>query len=214
MGGMNLDSKHFDRLRTARAAEAAADADAPPCSWEGCTEAGPYRAPLGRGREGEYRHLCLEHVRQYNKSYNYFAGMSEEDVAAFQKASMTGHRPTWTMSPGNGGNGGGGAANGWRAAWSGLYENPFDLFDDGPRQARPRAARPEPKPRRHLLPGLRRALDVLGLAEDASKDDIKGRYKALVKKHHPDANNGDRSCEARLRSVIAAYSVLKRAGLC
>lgn len=208
MRGMNLDSKHFDRLRTARAAEAAVAADAPPCSWEGCGEAGLYRAPLGRGREGQYRHLCLEHVRQYNKSYNYFAGMSDEDVAAYQKAALTGHRPTWTMHPGSGG------ANDWRAVWSGLYDNPFDLFDDGPRDPGARERHSDPRPRRRLLPGLRRALDVLGLAEDASKDDIKGRYKALVKKHHPDANNGDRSCEARLRSVIAAYSVLKRAGLC
>lgn len=204
---MNLHSKYFDRVRAERARDrqaAEADAAAPRCTWEGCEEAGGYRAPVGRGHEGKYRNFCLEHVRAYNKSYNYFAGMSEAAVAAFQKEAIIGHRPTWTMGPER--------ARTSRAEWSGLYDNPFDLFDEGPTGGRPREAAAE-RPRRHIPPGARKALESLGLDERASARDIKARYKALVKQHHPDANHGDRSSEDRLRGVIAAYTVLKRAGL-
>jgi hypothetical protein len=204
---MNLHSKYFDRVRAERARDrqaAEADAAAPRCTWEGCEEAGGYRAPVGRGHEGEYRNFCLEHVRAYNKSYNYFAGMSDAAVAAFQKEAIIGHRPTWTMGPER--------ARTSRAEWSGLYDNPFDLFDEGPSGGRPRE-RAEERPRRHIPPAARKALESLGLDERASARDIKARYKALVKQHHPDANHGDRSSEDRLRGVIAAYTVLKRAGL-
>lgn len=209
---MNLHSKYFDKVRAERARgkrEAAADQDVPCCSWQGCQEAGPFRAPLGRGREGQYRNLCLEHVRAYNKSYNYFAGMSDAAIAAYQKNATIGHRPTWSMGPG-----GKGATGRPHAEWSGLYDNPFDLFDDGPARGRAAERATEPKqPPRYVSPAAQRALDNLGLDERASARDIKARYKALVKKHHPDANRGDRSSEDRLRSVIAAYTVLKRAGL-
>jgi hypothetical protein len=204
---MNLHSKYFDRVRADRARDrqaADADAAAPRCSWEGCEEAGGYRAPVGRGQEGKYRNFCLEHVRAYNKSYNYFAGMSDAAIAAFQKEAIIGHRPTWTMGPER--------ARTSRAEWSGLYDNPFDLFDEGPTGGRPREAAEE-RPRRHIAPGARKALESLGLDERASARDIQARYKALVKQHHPDANHGDRSSEDRLRGVIAAYTVLKRAGL-
>ena len=52
---------------------------------------------MGRLREGQYFCFCLEHVRAYNHSYNYFNGMSDTDVAKYQKEATIGHRPTWTM---------------------------------------------------------------------------------------------------------------------
>ncbi len=69
-------------------------------------------------------------------------------------------------------------------------------------------------PRRALLGPERRARETMGLEETASRDDIKARYKSLVKRHHPDANNGDRGSEDRLRSIIQAYTVLRRSGYC
>ena len=71
------------------------------CGWPGCRAAGTHRAPKGRGRDGEYLFFCLDHVREYNHSYNYFAGMSDDEVAAWQKAAITGHRPTWKMGVGS-----------------------------------------------------------------------------------------------------------------
>ena len=50
--------------------------------------------------------------------------------------------------------------------------------------------------------------------EDAERIEIKGRFKELVKRHHPDANGGDRSSEDKLREIIEAYNYLKSAGYC
>lgn len=219
MAAMKLDSKYFDCVRSAgRGRRSRAEEPrqaATTCAWEGCEAPGTHRAPLGRGKEGEYVHFCFDHVREYNRSYNYFEGMSDEAVAAYQKEALTGHRPTWSM--GLKGARGPAAAERFAPEWSGLYEDPFGLF----RGAASRGARPDDAleaernaARRRLSLAEQQAFETLGLAEDAPGDRIKARYKALVKRHHPDANNGNRSSETRLRSVINAYHVLKRAGYC
>lgn len=95
---MNLNSKYFDRIRiNPDRAETETTADAQPCEWHGCGRLGGYRAPKGRDREGQYYNLCIDHVREYNKSYNYFAGMKDDDIVAYQRSASIGHRPTWTM---------------------------------------------------------------------------------------------------------------------
>ncbi|MEM8551381.1 MAG: J domain-containing protein [Pseudomonadota bacterium] len=167
---------------------------------KGCKEPAEFRAPQGRGKEGQYFWFCLQHVREYNKAYNYFEGMSDDDVIAYQRDAITGHRPTQRIGVT------GPTARASKAAWSGLYDDPFGLFGG----AEDAAAEERAKPRRST--SERNALEVLGLPEDASKDAIKARYKTLVKRHHPDANQGDRSSEDRLRSVINAYNVLRRGG--
>jgi hypothetical protein len=95
---MTSDSPLFDSIRIKPRGKAKAEkpkAEAPPCGWEGCEKKGEHRAPKGRDQEGEFHWFCLEHVQAYNKSYNYFSGMNDEDLTKYQKASMTGHRPTW-----------------------------------------------------------------------------------------------------------------------
>ena len=67
------------------------------CEWQGCKHKGPHRAPKGRENEREYWRFCIEHVREYNQSYNFFSGMSDDAVARYQKDALTGHRPTWKM---------------------------------------------------------------------------------------------------------------------
>src|ERR1044072_1054073 len=94
---MKFDSPLFDRIRIKPTAEARRANDVRVCDWAGCNNAGAHRAPRGRGREHEYFHFCLDHVREYNQSYNFFKGMSDDDVAAYQKDSLTGHRPTWKI---------------------------------------------------------------------------------------------------------------------
>lgn len=174
------------------------------CAAEGCEEVAEYKAPKGRGKEGQYHWFCLDHVREYNKSYNYFAGMSDDDVIAWQRAAVTGHRPTSPI-----GVKGSHGARAARAAFDGIVDDPFGFFGgDAGATARPEAERRRPKgPERD-------ALEVMGLPHEASKEAIKSRYKTLVKRHHPDANQGDRGSEERLRSVINAYNVLRRAGYC
>ena len=86
---MKLESKYFDSIRIARrGAEEVAPAKAPGCQWAGCSLPGTHRAPRDRGREGRYFHFCIDHVRQFNATYNYFTGMSDEEVEAFQKSAI------------------------------------------------------------------------------------------------------------------------------
>jgi hypothetical protein len=93
---MKLDSTYFDRIRI-KPEKARTEERVPGCDWPGCDEFGRYPAPKGRDHEGQYHLFCLDHVRGYNKSYNYFAGMSDTDVMSWQRRSVTGHRPTWPL---------------------------------------------------------------------------------------------------------------------
>lgn len=180
------------------------------CEWEGCEHAGNHRAPKGRGREGEYFIFCLDHVRDYNKSYNYFNGMSDTEFADYQRAAMTGHRPTWSSG-----------INAWsaRAASSNARRNrfnphtidPFDIFPGaGESYSRPE----QPQTQRPIRNAERKAFLALDLSVESTAEDIKARFKMLVKRHHPDSNGGDRSNEERLRDIIQAYNYLKKAGFC
>ncbi len=202
---MKLESTYFDKVRLGgRAREARPSTRA--CEAPGCGQPGEHRAPKGRDREGEYYWYCLDHVRAYNKSYNYFAGMNDEAVRSFQKDAVIGNRPTWRM--GADARGPDAQPIGGRGHWAGRRHDPFGFFPDA------ETPRPEPEPRRQVRNQERQALDALGLDETARPDQVKAAYKTLVKRHHPDANGGDRSCEDRLRKVIEAYTYLKNAGFC
>ena len=82
-----------------------------------------------------------------------------------------------------------------------------------PRKARSSRSQTAPTYRRQLKPLERKSLRTLNLQDEASKEDIKGRFKELVKLHHPDANGGDSRSEETLREIIQAYNYLKQAGL-
>ncbi|MCW5697881.1 MAG: DnaJ domain-containing protein [Bauldia sp.] len=201
MGPMNLDSKYFDRIRIKPLGETVPDGT-PVCQWRGCDHPGTNRAPMGRLREGEYFHFCLDHVKEYNKSYNYFAGMADAEIDAYRKDSTTGHRPTWTM--------GTGATDPGQAPprrWS--FRDAFGLF--GGRAE----AKAKPESRQRPLKNLeKRSFAALDLEGTETKAEIKARYKTLVKRLHPDANGGDRGSEDKLREIIQAYNHLKAAGFC
>jgi curved DNA-binding protein CbpA len=204
---MKLDSKLFDRIRVRR--EARVEPDAPQCQWDGCAEAATHRAPVGRHKEGEYFRFCLDHVRQYNRGYNYFSGLNDTDIARFQKEALTGHRPTWTIA-------GNGSASrmppeqarrrSGRAGYHARMGDPFNLFGADAAPAAPRQRRAKPLEAK--------ALETLGLDEKAGGEQIKARYKELVKRHHPDSNGGDRGSEERFRDVLEAYRLLRQSGFC
>jgi hypothetical protein len=203
---MKLDSKYFDSVRVKQDHEKAVSQEAPACQWRGCAAAGSHRAPRGRGHEGEYYLLCLEHVRQFNASYNYFQGMSNADIEAYQKDSVTGHRPTWKVGANSWAHGtrhGMGHAGSYGRGSSdphGFFSWRSQRADDGER-------------RRTLRPLELKSLESLDLSAGATRDEIKARFKQLVKRHHPDANGGDKRSEDKLREIIQAYNYLKQAGL-
>ena len=203
---MDLNSKYFDRIRINPGGERVEADEVPTCEWEGCRHAGGYRAPKGRQHEGQYHNFCLQHVREYNKKYNYFAGMQDDDIRDYQRSASTGHRPTWNM----GVNRDRGAAGGKGGAHWAAFTDPFGFFNEG---GHDHARKPEPE-KRPLGNFERRSFEVLDLEGTESGTEIKARYKELVKRHHPDANGGDRSLEDRLREIIQAYNYLKSAGFC
>ena len=96
---MSNDSPLFDRIRVKPDLDRRPRADLPGCQWPRCAAPATHRAPKGRLRASEYWQFCLEHVREYNNSYNFFAGMSDDAIAKYQKDDITGHRPTWKMGP-------------------------------------------------------------------------------------------------------------------
>jgi hypothetical protein len=206
---MDSQSKFFDSIRikprTAQKQQPKVREDVVMCGWPDCKKAGPHRAPKGRGQEREYWNFCIDHVREYNATYNYFSGMSDDAVARYQKDALTGHRPTWKMGANSGTKG--------KAIPEDLdpTHDPFGVFSElnGRGSWRPgpdSAARAET---RKVFNAERKALQVMGLASSATAEDIKSKYKALVKQHHPDANGGDRSTEDRLIEIIKAYNYLK-----
>ncbi|MGA0595941.1 J domain-containing protein [Enterovirga sp. CN4-39] len=203
---MGLNSPLFDKVRIKPRCEQPRQ-EAAVCERAGCSEPGLHRAPKGRGREGEYWRFCLSHVREYNAAYNYFSGMSDEDVQQYQKEAAVGHRPTWNMSVNGGRRRRDGAAN----------PEEFDYLDPlgVMRSAGFEGTRATPEPAKPRRPGpVMAALETLGLDESAGAVEIKAQYKVLVKRFHPDAHGGDRSYEPRLRDIINAHDTLKAAGLC
>jgi hypothetical protein len=202
---MKLDSKYFDSIRVSSGQTRETPKTARVCQWKGCSEPGSHRAPKGRGHDGEYYRFCIDHVRQYNASYNYFEGMSNSEVEDFRKDAITGHRPTWKL----GENAWATGKAGRDARSGGSAADPHGLFDDDADIPN----RPAAETRRPLRTLERKALDSLHLTEKATAIEIKARFKELVKRHHPDANGGDRGAEDKLREIIQAYNYLKQAGL-
>lgn len=209
---MKLDSKYFDSVRVKPDHGRVVAEQAPQCQWKGCDAPGVHRAPMGRGREGQYFLLCLDHVRQFNASYNYFQGMSNAEVEAYQKDSVIGHRPTWRVG-----------ANSWaHGTRHGMHSHapeadrtlndPHAFFAWRHARAGGNASE-DAQGRRKLKPLELKSLETLNLDASASRIEIKARFKELVKRHHPDANGGDTRSEDKLRETIQAYNYLKQAGL-
>ena len=182
------------------------------CDVPGCADAGEYRAPQGRDRLDRHYWFCLEHVRLYNAAWDYYAGMSPEEIEQHRRADTTWRRPSWPLGAG------GDPDNGKprRPIRFDLFDN-MGILDDIEIQGVNRAnGRFNGKgksgasgPHAAVGEALRRALAVLDLEPPVAFTAIKARYKALVKRHHPDANGGDRAAEERLKTINEAFTVLK-----
>ncbi len=170
------------------------------CDVAECVEEGGYRAPKSRDANEGYHYFCLDHVREYNKSYNYFADMPEEEAASFQHSAAYGHRETWPM---------GQRTATMRARAS--FTDPFGFADE---RAERKAAKEAEKRRqsRQYTAEQRDAFRTLDIDPTDDLHALKRHYKQLVKRFHPDANGGDRRAEDRLKNINQAFSVLN-AGL-
>jgi hypothetical protein len=177
------------------------------CDHPGCRRAATARAPKSRDMLHEHYWFCQEHAADYNRNWNFFSGMSEGEMRAYQQNEMfTGGRPTWEMKAGR--HSREAASFQHRFQRGDGYRDPFNLFGRGGPQARP--AEPEAP----LLGKLERnALAELDLEAGVEGTRIRARYTELVRRLHPDANGGDRAGEQRLQKVIRAYQTLRNAGM-
>ncbi len=165
------------------------------CEAEGCTDPGEFKAPRdNRGGGREWRWLCLDHVRKFNGAYNYFDGMSTDEISDAQSPYPAWERATRAF-----------ATNGYADKLN--FEDNAELIKlrFGARafeEARARNGSP-------ISPADRKALAALELDGCATNEQIRKRYAELVRRFHPDRNGGDRAHEGRLRAVIDAYTQLK-----
>ena len=150
-------------------------------------------------------------MREYNRTFNYFAEMNDSEIGdELKRNAQTGGRPTWQQST----NGSARTRSAPRTARSRKFDDtrfndPLNLFA---RASRTHRHKPMTERELRMVEVDRRAFESLGFENRATPEEIRKRYKELVKKHHPDANGGDKASEERLRSIITAYNHLKSKG--
>jgi DnaJ-domain-containing protein 1 len=176
--------------------------EAPPtraCDSPGCRCGGDFRAPKSRDRLTDYYWFCLEHVRQYNAAWDYYAGMDTAQIEAHIRRDVTWDRPTWPL---------GGQGQPPRRSYR--FHDPFDIFEGvDPLDPHRRARHDDPPARPRASSAEEKALSVLDLSLPITLVEVKARYKQLVKRHHPDANGGDKAAEERLKLINEAYATLR-----
>ena len=176
------------------------------CEHPECRLAATAKAPKSRDKPGVYYNFCVKHAAEYNKNWNFYAGMSEGQIRSQQEQEkMTGGRPTWSMKADSRSREAAAAA----ARDARHIADPFGLFRAQQRKAESDRAAAE----RHLGKLERTALADLDLDGAADAATIRAKYKDLLKRCHPDMNGGDRSAEHKLQRVIKAFKTLQKAGL-
>ena len=156
------------------------------CEKEGCEGAGEFRAPKNSHSLRDYYWFCIDHVREYNKAWDFYRDMSLEEIEASRNSDVTWNRPSWPVG-------------GWRA----LLENA--RFLDGIDPFLKVSPRPPSVPAE-----VQKALKTLDLALPITMESLKTQYKKLAKLHHPDLNAGDKDAEERLKGVNEAYQIVKK----
>ena len=167
------------------------------CAVPGCREPGEFKAPLQPANfdgPGRWQFLCLDHVRQHNAKYNFFEGMSPDEITEAQS-----HLAGWERATRAFAHAGADPAPSWSD-----FADPLDAISGRFRRARQQESS-------RFTRAEHRALSVLGLGEDADLKSVRNSYSKLVRRFHPDRNGGDRSHEGRLGEVIDAYQTLRRA---
>ncbi len=171
----------------------APDPDAPgrPCDCPGCPCPGEYRAPKSRSSLNAYWWFCLDHVREYNASWDFYKGMTPGQIEAQTRLDTQWQRPTWPLG-----------RLGARFLNEEALRDPLENLAASRRRSERRAAEMTPT-------GLREPLHTLGLDWPVTLDVVKTRYKELAKRNHPDANGGDRAAEERLKTINIAYAAVR-----
>jgi len=169
------------------------------CEHPECKEGAPHRAPRAPDDLRTYRWFCLDHVREYNRAWNFFAGWTRRDIEDFQRDDVTGHRPTWPVY-----------------CKRPLHEEMEDLetmFHNFSREwlgeeGKNGRRNGGNKKRSKTAMDIERACAILNLEPSFDKPKLRKRYMELAKRHHPDMNGGCKKSEELLKSINQAYTYL------
>ena len=161
------------------------------CDWGKCNNIGLYKAPVEKDNSKKFRLLCLEHIKEFNKSWNYFADMNNQEIERFVKSDLTWHKPTKSF---------GSPENFFRILWVNALDDKAGIFKNSESNGFKNS---------RLSDKDRDALKILGLKNDTNWSEIQKKFKTLVKKYHPDKNQGSKKYEDILKKITLAYSQLK-----
>lgn len=175
------------------------------CEAPGCGEAGEFRAPGSRSPgfdgPGDWRWFCLDHVREFNAGYDWFEGMSADEILEAQSPTAGWRSDTRAFRADAGMDG--------VPRWAD-FDDPLDAIGGQAADIRRRAVGRQAQYSR-FTPRERDALTIMGLSPESDRLALRRRYSELVRRYHPDRNGGDRSQEGRLQRVVEAYQLLRRA---
>ncbi|MBA1339484.1 MAG: DnaJ-class molecular chaperone with C-terminal Zn finger domain [Pelagibacterales bacterium] len=161
------------------------------CDWDNCDQIGAYKAPYEKDNSRKYRLLCLEHIKIFNQKWNYFADMSNEEIEYFVKSDLTWHKQTKSF---------GSSENFFNILWSNALEDKLHIF---------KGSGFNEYKKTQLNKTDKDALDIMDLKYDTKWEEIQKKFKILVKKYHPDKNQGSKKFENILKKITLAYSQLK-----
>ena len=162
------------------------------CDWNNCSKEGLYKAPIEKDNSKKFRMLCLYHVKEFNKNWNYFDGMNDSQICEFVKSDMTWHKPTQSF---------GSSDNFFKILWNNTLKDEINKSKiknqfDNMRQFK-------------FNHNDVKAFSILGLSVGMKWEKVQEKFKKLVKKFHPDMNAGNKKYEDRLKVITLAYTQLK-----
>ncbi len=161
------------------------------CEWINCREVGDFKAPAEKDNSKNFKWLCEEHIKLFNKKWNYFEGMSQNEIQDFLKSDLTWHRPTQKFGSTN---------NYFDILWNNTLNDKFKIFKEDQTNNRVQ---------RKLCEKDKDAFRIMDLEIGADWTTIQKKFKTLVKKFHPDKHSGSKLYEDKLKKITLAYSHLK-----
>ena len=162
------------------------------CEWENCKFTGEFKAPAERDNIKNFKWLCSIHIKVFNKSWNYFEGMSQNEIENFLKSDVTWHRPTQKF---------GSSDNFFNILWNNALSDKFNIFD--------KKSSIHFNKNKKLCEKDKDAFKIMELDFSADWTNIQKKFKTLVKKFHPDIHSGNKEYEDKLKRITLAYSHLK-----
>lgn len=163
------------------------------CDHPNCQEAGTCRAPKDRSLR-DYYWFCQKHAAEYNKNWDFYLGLSADEIEEHWKNDITWQRPTWKLGHGT-------------TPRADKIKEPFGIFEDVGLGMDGKHT--PPNPTKGLEKKYIQAAEFMELTIPFTKAELKRKYKTLAKKYHPDTAGGDEKEAAKLfKKLTDAYHYL------